>query len=152
MEGLIQDVDVMGSAIEWTDETWNPVTGCPRVSPGCDNCYMFSLYPRLRAMGSRGYELAPDVLQLMPERLERPLRWMRPRMIFINSMSDLFHPRIPYGFVTEVFDVMKRASEERGHIFQVLTKRPGRAVGWWERNEDRYGSKWPDGIWIGTSV
>ena len=142
----------MPSTIEWTDETWNPVTGCSRVSPGCDNCYMFALYPRLSAMGVPGYDLTPDEVQLMPERLEAPFRWASPRYMFVNSMSDVFHPRVPYDFVNDMFDVMRTASEERGHVFQVLTKRPGRAVGWWELNRERYGDIWPTGVWIGTSV
>lgn len=142
----------MSSAIEWTDETWNPVTGCTRASPGCDHCYMYALYPRLRAMGVRGYELAPQDVQLLPERLEAPMRWGTPRRVFVNSMSDVFHPRVPYDFVTEIFDVMRVAAAQRGHVFQVLTKRPGRAVGWWNRSQDRYGGVWPRGVWIGTSV
>ena len=142
----------MPSTIEWTDETWNPVTGCTRVSPGCDHCYMFALYPRLRAMGVPGYERAPDQVSLLPERLDAPRRWGRPRRVFVNSMSDIFHPRVPYDFINDVFDVMREAAESRGHIFQVLTKRPGRAVGWWQRNQARYGGEWPDGVWIGTSV
>ena len=85
----------MPSAIEWTDETWNPVTGCSRVSPGCDNCYMFALYPRLRAMGVNGYEDAPDQVRLLPERLHIPHSWKKPRQVFVNSMSDLFHPSVP---------------------------------------------------------
>ena len=141
----------MPSTIEWTDETWNPVTGCTRVSPGCDHCYMFAMYPRLTAMGVRGYESDPDQVQLLPERLDTPLNWTRPRRVFVNSMSDVFHPRVPYEFVTEIFDVMLAASK-RGHIFQVLTKRPGRAVAWWARNQERYGGAWPAGVWIGTSV
>ena len=142
----------MPSTIEWTDETWNPVTGCTRVSPGCDNCYMYALYPRLRAMGVPGYESAPDEVQLLPERLDAPLRWRKPRRVFVNSMSDVFHPHVPYEFVTKIFDVMEAASVERGHVFQVLTKRPGRAVAWWDRNRVRYGDVWPSGVWIGTSV
>ena len=142
----------MPSAIEWTDETWNPVTGCTRVSPGCDNCYMFAMYPRLTAMGVRGYELGPQEVQLLPERLDAPFGWAKPRRVFVNSMSDLFHPRVPYEFVTEVFDVMCAAAAQRGHVFQVLTKRPGRAVGWWTRNRTRYEGEWPAGVWIGTSV
>ena len=142
----------MPSTIEWTDETWNPVTGCTRVSPGCDHCYMFALYPRLTAMGVPGYDGDPTDVQLMPERLEAPLRWATPRRVFVNSMSDVFHPRVPYDFVSEIFDVMSAAAERRGHVFQVLTKRPGRAVAWWESNQERYGGVWPDGVWIGTSV
>ena len=142
----------MSSTIEWTDETWNPVTGCTRVSPGCDHCYMFALYPRLKAMGVPGYEADPSEVRLLPERLDAPMRWGRPRRVFVNSMSDVFHPSVPYEFINDIFDVMCEASEQRGHVFQVLTKRPGRAVGWWERNQDRYGSEWPSGVWIGTSV
>ncbi len=142
----------MPSAIEWTDETWNPVTGCARVSPGCDHCYMFSMYPRLKAMNVRGYELGPDRIRLLPERLDAPLRWATPRMVFVNSMSDLFHPHVPYEFVSDIFDVMREAAARRGHIFQILTKRPGRAVGWWELNRERYGGICPEGVWMGTSV
>ncbi len=142
----------MPSTIEWTDETWNPVTGCTRVSPGCDHCYMYALYPRLTAMGVPGYNGDPREVRLLPERLEAPLRWAKPRRVFVNSMSDVFHPRVPYEFVNDIFDVMREASERRGHVFQVLTKRPGRAVGWWERNNLRYDGEWPSGVWIGTSV
>ena len=142
----------MPSTIEWTDETWNPVTGCSRVSPGCDHCYMFAFYPRLTAMGVRGYEGSPDEVRLLPERLDAPLRWTQPRRVFVNSMSDLFHPDVPYDFITQVFDVMSDASARRGHVFQVLTKRPGRAVGWWLRNRERYEGVWPAGVWIGASV
>lgn len=142
----------MPSTIEWTDETWNPVTGCTRVSPGCDHCYMFALYPRLAAMGVPGYEGDPGQVRLLPERLESPLRWARPRRVFVNSMSDVFHPRVPYDFINDVFDVMREAAEQRGHVFQVLTKRPGRAVGWWESNQGRYDGEWPSNVWIGTSV
>ena len=109
----------MPSTIEWTDETWNPVTGCTRVSPGCDNCYMYALYPRLRAMGVPGYESAPDEVQLLPERLDAPLRWGKPRRVFVNSMSDVFHPHVPYEFVTKIFDVMEAASA------QARTRFPG---------------------------
>ena len=139
----------MASTIEWTDETWNPVTGCSRVSPGCDNCYMFALYPRLHAMGVPGYEAAADTVQMLPERLNAPLTWGKPRRVFVNSMSDLFHPKVPFEFISQVFDVMRRADQ---HIFQVLTKRPGLAVGWWEKcGKDQFG-EWPANVWIGTSV
>ena len=123
------------STIEWTDETWNPVTGCSRVSPGCDNCYMFALYPRLRAMAVPGYDTAPDSVQILPERLKAPLSWRRPRQVFVNSMSDLFHPHVEYDFISDVFDVMREADQ---HVFQVLTKRPGRAAGWWESTAGAY--------------
>ena len=142
----------MPSAIEWTDETWNPVTGCTRVSPGCDNCYMFALYPRLRAMAVSGYETAPEEVRLMPERLRAPLLWKKPRYVFVNSMSDVFHPQVPFEFVYEMFSVMEEAARERGHVFQVLTKRPGRAVAWWDKYKQHFPQGWPANVWIGTSV
>ena len=132
-----QEQGPVPSTIEWTDETWNPVTGCSRVSPGCDNCYMFALYPRLRAMAVPGYDTSPDHVRILRDRLDSPLRWKRPRQVFVNSMSDLFHPHVEYEFITEVFAVMKEASQ---HMFQVLTKRPGRAHGWWK-------SPWPARFW-----
>ncbi len=139
----------MPSTIEWTDETWNPVTGCSRVSPGCDNCYMFALYPRLRAMAVPGYDTAPDSVQMLPERLEAPLSWRRPRRVFVNSMSDMFHPHVEYDFIADVFDVMREADQ---HVFQVLTKRPGRAAGWWEKHGQGRFEEWPSNVWMGTSV
>lgn len=143
----------MASSIEWTDETWNPVTGCTRVSPGCDHCYMYAMYPRLRGMGVPGYDAAPEVVYSFPERLELPLTWKKPRRVFVNSMSDLFHPAVEYEFISEAFSVMARAAEQRGHIFQVLTKRPGRAVGWWEKQgKALFNSQWPEAVWLGTSV
>ncbi len=142
----------MPSAIEWTDETWNPVTGCTRVSPGCDNCYMFALYPRLKAWGVPGYESAPDHVRLLPERLRVPLTWKKPRRVFVNSMSDVFHPRVPFEFVHKMVCVMEEAARERGHVFQVLTKRPGRAVAWWQLYKSHFPEGWPANVWIGTSV
>ena len=142
----------MASAIEWTDETWNPVTGCTRVSPGCDHCYMYALYPRLKGMGVPGYETAPSDVRMLRERLHLPLTWRKPKRVFVNSMSDLFHPQVPYSFISEVFEVMQEASAQRGHVFQVLTKRPGRAVGWWEQKGAKLFDAWPANVWIGTSV
>ena len=142
----------MPSNIEWTDETWNPVTGCTRVSPGCDHCYMFTLYPRLTAMAVPGYETLPDDIRLMWERLALPLNWKKPRRVFVNSMADMFHPRVPYEFISATFSVMEQASREKGHIFQILTKRPGRAVAWWEKHERDFPDGWPENVWIGTSV
>ncbi len=142
----------MPSAIEWTDETWNPITGCTRVSPGCDHCYMFSLYPRLKAMGVAGYEDMPSQVRLLPERLTTPMSWKKPRHVFVNSMSDLFHPRVPFDFILEIFRTMYDAASVRGHVFQVLTKRPGRAVAWWKENERYFQDGWHPNIWIGTSV
>ena len=142
----------MPSDIEWTDETWNPVTGCTRVSPGCDHCYMFALYPRLKGMAVPGYQTAPDEIQLMPGRLRAPLSWKRPRHVFVNSMSDIFHPHVPFDFTYEMFSVMQEAANTRGHVFQVLTKRPGRAVAWWRAYEHCFPLGWPPNIWLGTSV
>lgn len=138
------------SKIEWTDATWNPVTGCSRVSPGCDRCYMFAQYPRLRAMGAKGYEGEPTDVRQMWDRLDKPLRWRKPRMVFVNSMSDLFHPHVEYEFISQVFNVMRHADQ---HIFQVLTKRPGNAVGWWQTEiASWFNNEWPAHIWIGVSV
>ena len=142
----------MSSTIEWTDETWNPVTGCTRVSPGCDNCYMFALYPRLRGMGVVGYDATPDKVQLMPHRLSAPLSWKKPRFVFVNSMSDVFHPDVPFEYVHQMFTVMYEAASHNGHVFQILTKRPGRAVGWWEEYKSQFPKGWHPNIWIGTSV
>ena len=142
----------MPSAIEWTDETWNPLTGCTRVSPGCDHCYMFALYPRLRAMGVPGYETAPDDIRPLRDRLTVPLTWKKPRRVFVNSMADLFHSKVPFSFISEAFSVMREAGQSNGHVFQILTKRPGRAVGWWLQHQDQFPGGWPDNVWIGTSV
>ena len=142
----------MPSAIEWTDETWNPVTGCTRVSPGCDHCYMYTLYPRLHAMGVPGYGASPENVKLIPERLGLPLKWKKPRLVFVNSMADLFHPQVPFEFISATFQVMRDSSAESGHVFQVLTKRPGRAVAWWKEHESSFPEGWPSSVWIGTSV
>src|SRR5919197_669130 len=108
--------------IEWTEATWNPVTGCTEVSPGCDHCYAKTFAERFRGVAGHPYEQGFD-LRLWPERLALPIGWRKPRRIFVNSMSDLFHEAVPDEFVHEVFSVMQRAD---WHIFQVLTKRPGR--------------------------
>ena len=135
----------MPSKIQWTQETWNPITGCTKVSPGCDHCYMFRQYPRLRGMHVPGYAHSPDVVTLLPERLEQPLAWKKTKMIFVCSMSDLFHPRVPYAFLDDIFAVMSEASQ---HTFQVLTKRPGRMAHYAEN----CGMPWPSNVWAGTSV
>ena len=88
----------------------------------------------------------------MPERLGAPLLWKKPRYVFVNSMSDVFHPHVPFDFVYEMFSVMREAARERGHVFQVLTKRPGRAVAWWKRYAQQFPEGWPPNVWIGTSV
>ncbi len=107
------------SAIEWTDATWNPVTGCTKISPGCDHCYAERFGERFRGVTGHPFENGFD-LTLRPERLAQPLRWRQPRMIFVNSMSDLFHKHVPEAFIERVFDTMEAA---HWHIFQILTKR-----------------------------
>src|SRR4051794_8755975 len=107
------------TAIEWTDATWNPVTGCTKISAGCDNCYAERFSERFRGTPGHPFDNGFD-LTLRPERLEQPLRWRRTRMIFVNSMSDLFHKDVPKEFIVRVFDTMEAA---HWHTFQVLTKR-----------------------------
>jgi protein gp37 len=119
------------SAIEWTEVTWNPVTGCDRISPGCDHCYALTLAGRLKAMGQPRYQRDGDPrtsgpgfgVTLHADKVAEPLRWRKPRVVFVNSMSDLFHKAVPAEFVAEVFAVMSLAD---AHTFQVLTKRPKR--------------------------
>lgn len=131
-----------GSAIEWTQATWNPVTGCDKVSPGCAHCYAETFAERWRGIPGHPYEQGFD-LKLWPARLDQPLRWKRPRLIFVNSMSDLFHERIPEDFVHEVFDVMGRASQ---HTFQILTKRHERLA------ELAPALTWHPNVWMGVSI
>lgn len=134
------------SAIEWTDSTWNPVTGCTKVSRGCDNCYAERFAERFRGVPGHPFEMGFD-LQLRDERMNQPLRWRRPRRIFVNSMSDLFHKDVPWDFVDRVFDVMERAD---WHIFQVLTKRSSLMR---DYLRGRYGGLMvPAHIWCGVSV
>lgn len=136
------------SAIEWTDATWNPVTGCSKVSPGCAHCYAEALSLRY------GWSALPwtpanasDNVVLHPSRLGQPLKWQRPRMVFVNSMSDLFHELVPEDYVHRVFEVIARASQ---HTFQVLTKRPERMQ---EVVSDLYGRRPPlPNLWLGTSI
>src|SRR5258708_4345896 len=110
------------SPIEWTDATWNPVTGCTKISPGCKHCYAERMANRLRAMGQRNYRNGFR-LTLQSHMLELPLRWKKPQTIFVNSMSDLFHKDVPLDYIHKVFDVMRRA---HWHRFQILTKRADR--------------------------
>jgi protein gp37 len=134
------------SAIEWTDATWNPVTGCTKISPGCDRCYAERFAERFRGVPGHPYENGFD-LQLRPERLEQPLSWKQPRMIFVNSMSDLFHKDIPESFRDDVFDTMEAANR---HTYQVLTKRSSLMREYVNR---RYGANFaPSHIWLGVSV
>ncbi len=129
------------SAIEWTDATWNPVTGCTKVSPGCRYCYAERLTKRF------GQQRFTDIV-LHPERLDLPLRWRTPRMIFVNSMSDLFHDRVPISFIDQVFGVIRRSPH---HVFQVLTKRPERLLSW-HRGVDGTINPIPENAWLGVSV
>lgn len=131
-----------GSAIEWTQSTWNPLTGCTKVSPGCRHCYAERLAKRLRGMGQPNY-LNGFELTMHEVALELPLRWKSPQTIFVNSMSDLFHEGVPDAFILAVFDVMRRAS---WHRFQILTKRSGRL---WEISARL---PWARNIWMGVSV
>lgn len=162
------------TGIEWTDATWNPTTGCDKVSPGCDNCYAMTLAPRLKAMGSAHYQndgnpatSGPGFAYTEhPDALDKPLRWTRPRRIFVNSMSDLFHQDATAEFQARVFAVMAAAPQ---HTFQVLTKRPGvmrsrLSAPWFRDLVDRHywildpkepdeEQPWPlPNVWLGTSV
>jgi len=131
-----------GSGIEWTESTWNPVTGCTKISPGCKHCYAERMAERLQAMGQPNYANG-FALTLQSQMLERPLGWKKPQTIFVNSMSDLFHDDVPVEFIRRVFDVMARA---HWHRFQVLTKRAERlAVVGREL-------AWPSNVWMGVSV
>ena len=134
------------SAIEWTDATWNPVTGCTKITRGCDNCYAERLAERFRGTPGHPFENGFD-LTLRPERLSQPLSWKRPKRIFVNSMSDLFHNRISTRFIDRVFDTMESADQ---HIYQVLTKRSSLMKNYLQQ---RYGgSATPRHIWCGVSV
>jgi protein gp37 len=134
------------SDIEWTDATWNPVTGCTKISPGCDNCYAARFSERFRGTPGHPFETGFD-LTLRPERLEQPLRWKRPRRIFVNSMSDLFHKDVPSSFVDQVFDTMERAN---WHQFQLLTKRSSLMRDYLKH---RYAGRLaPSHVWLGVSV
>jgi protein gp37 len=130
------------SAIEWTESTWNPVTGCTKISPGCDNCYAERLALRLRAMGQHNYRNGFKLTE-QPHMLDLPLRWETRQMIFVNSMSDLFHRDVSTDYIMRVFDVMNRASH---HRFQVLTKRSQRLMNLSPR------LPWMPNIWMGVSV
>lgn len=131
-----------GSGIEWTESTWNPVTGCNKISPGCKHCYAERMAARLHAMGQANYRNG-FALTLQPQMLEIPLRWRKPQTIFVNSMSDLFHDDVPLDYIERVFDVMRRA---HWHRFQVLTKRANRLAELSPR------LTWSPNIWMGVSV
>ena len=130
------------SAIEWTESTWNPVTGCTKISQGCKHCYAERMSERLQAMGQPNYRNGFEVT-LQPRMLELPLKWKRPQRIFVNSMSDLFHEDVPLDYIQRVFDVMRRA---HWHRFQILTKRADRLA------ELDPSLSWPPNVWMGVSV
>jgi protein gp37 len=140
-----------GSAIEWTEATWNPTTGCDRISTGCDNCYALTLSKRLKAMGAAKYQNDGDPrtsgpgfgVTVHPAALRGPYRWTEPRLVFVNSMSDLFHAKVPVSFVRDVFTVM---AETPQHTYQLLTKRTRRL----RQLADRL--DWPANLWVGVSV
>jgi protein gp37 len=139
------------SSIEWTEATWNPVTGCDRISAGCDHCYALALAKRLKAMGAEKYQADGDPrtsgpgfgVTTHPRALELPAKWRSPRVVFVNSMSDLFHAKVPLSFIRDVFDVMANTPQ---HTYQVLTKRAIRA----RKLTDKL--DWPDNLWLGVSV
>lgn len=130
------------SSIEWTEATWNPLTGCRKVSPGCKHCYAERLSSRLQAMGQPNYENGFH-LTLQPHMLPRPLSWKKPQMVFVNSMSDLFQEDVPINYIREVFAVMRQAS---WHQYQILTKRAERL------EEISRKLEWPENVWMGVSV
>ncbi|MEW2353054.1 phage Gp37/Gp68 family protein [Spirillospora sp. NPDC029432] len=139
------------TAIEWTEMTWNPTTGCDRISSGCDHCYALTLARRLKAMGTAKYQVDGDprtsgpgfALTLHPDTLMQPYRWRSPRMVFVNSMSDLFHARVPLEFIQQVFAVIADTPQ---HTYQILTKRSTRL----HRLAHRL--HWPANLWMGVSV
>lgn len=135
-------------AIEWTDKTWNPITGCTRVSEGCRHCYI-ERTPPFRMAG----RVVGDPIELHPDRLDAPLHWRTPRRVFVNSLSDVFHEQVPDEYLDQMFEVMRRAYQ---HTFQVLTKRPERARRYLTRLEERRGTdhvRWPlSNVWMGASV
>ena len=135
-----------GSAIEWTDATWNPVTGCTKITAGCDNCYAARFSERWRGIPGHPFEHGFD-LTLRLERITQPLSWKRSRMIFVNSMSDLFHKDVPRAFIDSVFDTMEKAD---WHVFQVLTKRSSLMKAYLARRYREVPP--PSHIWLGVSV
>jgi protein gp37 len=130
------------SSIEWCDATWNPTTGCTKISPGCKHCYAERMANRLRAMGQARYRNGFS-LTLQPDALHAPLSWRTPRLVFVNSMSDLFHADVPLEYIRQVFDVMQRAD---WHVFQILTKRAERLA------QLAPLLPWPSNVWMGVSV
>ena len=130
--------------IEWTEQTWNPTTGCTKISPGCKHCYAEAMAKRLQAMGVNGYDNGFD-LSILPERLDEPLNRRKPTIYFVNSMSDLFHNEISFEFLDQVFDVISRTPQ---HTYQILTKRAGRMHKYFASG----GRVVPGNVWLGVSV
>lgn len=130
------------SKIEWTEQTWNPITGCDKVSPGCKHCYAESMAKRLKMMGTPGYENGFS-LSLMPDRLQQPLKRRKPTTYFVNSMSDLFHEKVPENFIDEIFKVIEQTPH---HRYQILTKRAERMAQYFSNRSA------PDNAWIGVTV
>jgi protein gp37 len=128
--------------IEWTEQTWNPTTGCTKVSAGCKNCYAEVMAKRLKAMGANGYDNGFK-LSLMPDRLSQPLKRKKPTTYFVNSMSDLFHENVPFEFIDEIFNVIKQTPQ---HKYQILTKRENQILKYFKDREV------PDNVWLGVSV
>lgn len=130
------------SKIEWTEQTWNPATGCTKVSPGCTNCYAEVMARRLKAIGVKGYENGFE-LTLLPERLEEPLLRKKPTVFFVNSMSDLFHEEIPFEYISTVFSTIERTPQ---HTYQILTKRAERMTSFFSKYKP------PKNAWLGVTV
>lgn len=128
--------------IEWTETTWNPITGCTKISPGCKHCYAERLAKRLQAMGQKRYKNGFQIT-LHEDLIEQPLKWAKPRIIFVNSMSDLFHEDVPFDFIEHVFDTMANCPQ---HIFQILTKRSNRL------RQIAHLLNWSENIWMGVSI
>lgn len=144
----------MATKISWTNETWNPVAGCNMMSAGCKNCYAMRMAARLDAMGQDKYQglvhrvgdrpVWTGLVKTVESELEKPYRWRKPRMVFVNSMSDLFHKKVPFSFVDQVIDVITDNSQ---HTFQILTKRAGRLAQYAKNHK-----KWPENLWVGISA
>lgn len=138
------------STIEWTDATWNPVTGCSKVSPGCAHCYAEKLSLRFgRSVLPWTPANAEENVILHPERLEVPMSWRQPRMVFVNSMSDMWHPLVPDDYIDQVFQVMERADR---HTYQILTKRPELMRAWFDGAGSTWAEKRLANVWLGTSI
>jgi protein gp37 len=138
----------VGTQIEWTEATWNPTTGCTKISPGCKNCYAEKLSKRLKAMGVKKYKNNFKFTE-QPQDLELPLTWKKPKKIFVNSMSDLFHEDAKMEYIGSCFDIMLKGNH---HVYQVLTKRPQTMADFSDLFENYYGDVIPPHIWMGTSI